>query len=83
MVKICPNLRLAEYFRSASNPLHKQYLAMKMFFDDEKTADEVANAFGYTKWRVSKPSIFNGQNPKGSQKGAKIPWLKMEINGAG
>ena len=38
-----------EYFDSTSNPLHKQYLAMRMFFVDGKTAEESAVAYGYTK----------------------------------
>ena len=52
MVKSSHNPQPTEYFVSASNPMHKQYLAMKMFFVDGKTADEVADTYGYTKSTV-------------------------------
>jgi len=52
MVKNSHNIQPTEYFDLASNPMHKQYLAMKMFFVDGKTADEVADSLGYTKSTV-------------------------------
>ena len=44
-----PNLQVdpAEYFTSISNPSHKQYLALRMFFVDGATAADVAARFGY------------------------------------
>lgn len=48
MVKNSLNSKTIEYFNSADNPLHKQYLAMRMFFVDGKTAEEVAAQYGYT-----------------------------------
>jgi predicted DNA-binding protein YlxM (UPF0122 family) len=46
-VNINPNSPI-EYFNSYSNPLHKQYEAMKAYFVDQLSAAEVANKFDYT-----------------------------------
>jgi len=48
MEKSNPNVSLVNYFLSADNPLHKQYLALRMFFVDQLTADQIASKFGYT-----------------------------------
>ncbi|MCL1882526.1 MAG: transposase [Defluviitaleaceae bacterium] len=48
MVKYNPNSEAAEYFNTVENPLHRQYLAMRMFFADGATAEEVAAQYGYT-----------------------------------
>jgi transposase len=48
MVKSSLNHELAEYFEATVNPLHRQYLAMRMFVLEDKTAEEVAAHYGYT-----------------------------------
>src|SRR5215510_7535254 len=48
MVKNSLNSNLAEYFVSVANPLHRQYLAMRMFFAEGKTAEETAAQYGYS-----------------------------------
>jgi len=48
MVKINPNNEPAEYFTSTANPLHRQYLAMRMFYAEGASAEEVAQRYGYT-----------------------------------
>jgi len=47
MVKSSINSSVTEYFQSAASPLHRQYLAMRMFFEEGKTAEEVAECYGY------------------------------------
>jgi len=37
-----------QYFANPSQPAHRQYLALRRFFYDEKTAEEVAEEFGFT-----------------------------------
>jgi transposase len=47
-MKINPNISPIEYFANKSNPLHKQYDAMKAYFVDGLTAAEVSEKFGYS-----------------------------------
>jgi transposase len=46
MAKI--SLNLSEYFLSMPNPMQRQYLAMRMFFAEGASAEEVASRYGYT-----------------------------------
>jgi hypothetical protein len=39
---------IAQYFRAPSQPLHRQYLALRSFFLDGKDAETVAEDYGYT-----------------------------------
>jgi transposase len=48
MVKYCHNLNPAEYFMTIDNPLHRQYLALRMFFAEGASAEEVALQYGYS-----------------------------------
>jgi len=41
------NLNPTEYFEIIENPLHKQYLALRMFFAEGASAEEVAARYGY------------------------------------
>jgi transposase len=45
---ITPNNNPADYFKSPTSPVHKQYLALRMFFAEGHTAEQVAAEFGYT-----------------------------------
>jgi transposase len=47
MDKINPNFDPAAYFMSADNAYHKQYLALRRFFVDGCTAEQVALEYGY------------------------------------
>lgn len=48
MAKINPNSMATRYFTDTTNLLHKQYLALRMFFVDGATAEQVAAEFGYS-----------------------------------
>jgi len=48
MENITPNINPASYFNDISNPTHKQYLALRMFFAEGQTAEQVAATYGYT-----------------------------------
>ena len=48
MLKINPNNNYASYFTEPSSPVHKQYLALRMFFADGFTAEQVAKESGYS-----------------------------------
>jgi transposase len=48
MVKINPNFDPIEYFLSIENPLHKQFLALRMFYIEGASAEEVASRYGYS-----------------------------------
>ena len=43
-----PNLEPTEYFLSLENPMHRQYLALRAFFVECMSAEEVAERYGYT-----------------------------------
>lgn len=47
MAKSNPNLNPTEYFKIIENPLHKQYLALRMFFVEGAPAEEVATHYGF------------------------------------
>ena len=47
MLKINPNTQLVSYFQNPSATFHKQYLAMRKFFFEGRTAQEVAKESGY------------------------------------
>ena len=42
-----PNVSPAEYFDTKANPLHKQFLALHMYYADGATAEQVASKYGY------------------------------------
>jgi len=48
MANITPNMDHAAYFEVVLHPVHKQYLALRMFFADGCTAEQVALKYGYT-----------------------------------
>jgi transposase len=47
-----PKIDPSEYFKNMSNPLQKQYLALRMFYVEGAAADQVAAEYGYTKSTV-------------------------------
>ena len=47
MVNNNPNISPAEYFDTKANPLHKQFLALHMYYADGATAEQVASKYGY------------------------------------
>ena len=49
---INPNLLALNYFLSPENKLQNKYCALRAFFVDNMTADEVARRFGYTRSTV-------------------------------
>ena len=48
MENIHPNLTPNDYFLSVASPMHRQFLALRMFFIDGCSAEQVAAEFGYT-----------------------------------
>jgi len=48
MTKTIPKQEFSSYFSEPDNTLHKQYLALRRFFVDGYTAEQVANEFGYS-----------------------------------
>jgi hypothetical protein len=52
MDKINPNFMAINYFLSPENKLQNKYCALRAFFVDNMSADEVARNFGYTKSTV-------------------------------
>jgi transposase len=48
MMKITPNSKCFSYFSEPSNTLHRQYDALRRFFVDDCTAEQVALEFGYS-----------------------------------
>ena len=48
MMKITPNSKCFSYFSEPSNTLHRQYDALRRFFVDDRTAEQVALEFGYS-----------------------------------
>ena len=48
MVKYNPNINPVDYFTDATNPIHKQYTALRMFFAEGLSAEDVAQRCGYS-----------------------------------
>jgi hypothetical protein len=47
MANMIPNNDAIEYFNTAENPAHRQYLALRRFYLDGEAAESVAAEFGY------------------------------------
>jgi transposase len=89
MEKINLNLNPADYFLKPANPLQKQYMALRMFFVEGYSAEEIALKFGYTVSTVYtyirnfKDNLASGINEpffKGSKPGRKKLDHGGEIN---
>jgi transposase len=52
MLTTDPNPDYASYFTEPTNPTHKQYLALRRFFADGHTAEQIAKETGYSKSTV-------------------------------
>ena len=48
MIKTTPNSEFVAFFAEPSNTLHKQYLALRQFFLNGCTAEQIAIEFGYS-----------------------------------
>ena len=48
MLKTSPNDKCLSYFTEPSSSIHKQYLAVRKFYVDGQTAEQVANETGYS-----------------------------------
>ena len=48
MVNNNPNLNPADYFNTITSPLHRQFLALRMFYAEGASAEQVASKYGYT-----------------------------------
>jgi len=48
MLKSNPNIKFASYFTEPSSPAHRQYLALRNFFADGYTAEQIAKKSGYS-----------------------------------
>jgi hypothetical protein len=48
-IKIGLDMDILDFFMAPTNSLHKQYEALRAFFVEKLTADEIADQFHYTK----------------------------------
>lgn len=69
-----------QFFANPSQPLHRQYLALRCFLFEKKTADEVANEYGYSTHSVyAMAKNFKTRLKQSEQNGAELFFREMKI----
>jgi predicted DNA-binding protein YlxM (UPF0122 family) len=71
---------IIKFFAEPALPLHRQYLALRSFYFEEKSAEEVASQFGYTVSAVySMARNFKNKLESSTQDGAELFFQKLEL----
>ena len=69
-----------QFFADPVLPLHRQYLALRSFYFDEKSAEDVAAQFGYSVHAVySMAKSFKNKLESSTQNGAELFFQKQEM----
>ena len=69
-----------QFFANPAQPLHRQYLALRRFLYEEKTAEEVANEFGYTAHSVyAMAKNFKVRLRRSEQNGAELFFQELKM----
>ena len=68
-----------QFFAYPAQPLHRQYLALRSFFFEEKSAEEVAATYGYTLHAVyTLAKNFKKKLENSDQNGAELFFLPLK-----
>jgi hypothetical protein len=74
------NHNIIQFFANPVQPLHRQYLALRSFFLDEKSAEDVAALFGYTVHAVySLVKSFKKKLECSKQNGADLFFQELKM----
>ena len=74
------NPNIIQFFADPVLPLHRQYLALRSFFFEGKSAEDVAAQFGYSVHAVySLARNFKSKLENSSQNGAELFFQKLEM----
>ena len=74
------NSSVIQFFADPVLPLHRQYLALRSFYFEGKSAEDVAAQFGYSVHAVySMAKIFKSKLEKSTQNGAELFFQKLEL----
>ena len=72
--------RVIQFFAEPSQPLHRQYLAMRAFFYDKKSAEDVSAAYGYTVQAVyAMARNFKKKIESSKENGAEIFFRELKM----
>ena len=74
------NPDIIQFFADPVLPLHRQYLALRSFYFDQKSAEDVAAQFGYSVHAVySLAKSFKSKLENSTQNGAELFFQKHEL----
>jgi len=74
------NQNVIQFFANPVQPLHRQYLALRSFLFDEKSAEEVAVQFGYSVHTVySLAKSFKSKLNSSSRNGAELFFQELKM----
>jgi hypothetical protein len=74
------NPNIIQFFADPVLPLHRQYLALRSFYFEEKSAEDVAALFGYSVHAVySMAKGFKNKLESSTQNGAELFFQKQEM----
>ena len=69
-----------KYFANPSQPLHRQYLALRRFLYEDKTAEEVAEEYGYTVHSVyAMAKCFKLRLKQSERNGAELFFQELKM----
>ena len=74
------NPNVIQFFTDPVQPLHRQYLALRSFYLEEKSAEEVAAQYGYTVYAVyALAKNFKRKLERSDQNGADLFFQEMKM----
>jgi len=74
------NTNIIQFFAEPVLPLHRQYLALRSYYFEEKSAEEVAIQYGYSVSAVySMAKNFKSKLESSTQDGAELFFQKLEL----
>jgi predicted DNA-binding protein YlxM (UPF0122 family) len=74
------NSNVFQFFAEPALPLHRQYLALRSFYYEQKSAEEVAALFGYSVHAVySMAKSFKAKLENSTQDGTELFFQKLEL----
>jgi hypothetical protein len=69
-----------QFFANPVQPLHRQYLALRSFFFEEKSAEDVAAQYGYTIHAVyTLAKNFKKKLESSAQNGAELFFQELKM----
>ena len=74
------DLNIIDFFANPVQPLHRQYLALRSFYFEKKSASDVAGQYGYTTQAVyALAKTFKNKLKNSNQNGAELFFQDLKM----